>query len=139
VQRKYIPIYVCIQQDATLHSLFICGNYSTCFGWKYYPKHVKQFPHINKLCNVASCWIYVGILLAHPIFHISRIRVNILLKLEFSRQIFDKYSNIKFNKNLSSGSLIVPYGRTDVQTDGRTDRHDGSHCHFSNFMNAPRT
>jgi hypothetical protein len=33
---------------------------------------------MNKLCNVASCWIYIGILLgAHPILHISRIRVNI--------------------------------------------------------------
>jgi hypothetical protein len=30
------------------------------------------------LCNVASCWIYIGILLgAHPILHISRIRVKI--------------------------------------------------------------
>jgi hypothetical protein len=28
-------------------------------GWKYHPKHVVQFPDINKLCNVASCWIYV--------------------------------------------------------------------------------
>jgi hypothetical protein len=29
------------------------------------------------LCNVASCWIYIGILLeAHPILHISRLRVN---------------------------------------------------------------
>jgi hypothetical protein len=24
-------------------------------GWKYHPKHVEQFPDINKLCNVASC------------------------------------------------------------------------------------
>jgi hypothetical protein len=23
--------------------------------WKYHPKHVEQFPDINKLCNVASC------------------------------------------------------------------------------------
>jgi hypothetical protein len=101
---KYIPIY--IQQDATLHSLFISKNCSTCFGWyfrpssgehttmstasgichtvtasddgwKYHPKHVEQFPDINKLCNAASCWIYIGILLgAHPILHISRIRVK---------------------------------------------------------------
>ena len=121
-----IPIYVYIQQDATLHSLFISGNCSTCFGWyfhpssgahttlstasgichtvtaicryrgrvgtglsvlwvapddvwKYHRKHVEQFPDINKLCNIASCWIYtyIGILLgAHPILHISRIRVN---------------------------------------------------------------
>jgi len=25
------------------------------------PKHVKRFPEINKLCNVASCWIYIYI------------------------------------------------------------------------------
>jgi hypothetical protein len=46
-------------------------------GWKYHPKHVEQFLDINKLCNVASCWIYIGILLgAHPILHISRIKIN---------------------------------------------------------------
>ena len=35
VHRKYILIY--IQQDATLHSLFISGNPSTCFGWYLHP------------------------------------------------------------------------------------------------------
>jgi hypothetical protein len=47
--------------------------------WKYHPKHVEQFPDINKLCNVASCWIYeyIGILLgAHPFLHINRLKVN---------------------------------------------------------------
>jgi len=50
-------------------------------GWKYHPKHVEQFPDINKLCNIASCWIYeyIGMLLgAHPILHISRIRVKVV-------------------------------------------------------------
>jgi hypothetical protein len=42
----------------------------------YHSKHVEQFPDINKLCKVASCWKYIGIILAHPILHISRIRVN---------------------------------------------------------------
>ena len=130
VHRKYIFIY--IQQEATLHSLFISGNCSTCFGWylhpssgahttvstasgtcqtvmdtnkllikcmwvsldthihfisnlfvsitvwqvpdvvdtvvcapddgwRYHPKHVEQFPEINKLCNVVSCWVYIRI------------------------------------------------------------------------------
>jgi hypothetical protein len=45
--------------------------------WKYHPKYVEQFPDVNKLRNVASCWIYIGILLgAHPILHVSRIRVK---------------------------------------------------------------
>jgi hypothetical protein len=35
VHRKYIPIY--IQQDATLHSLFISANCCTCFGWYHHP------------------------------------------------------------------------------------------------------
>jgi hypothetical protein len=35
-------------------------------GWKYHPKHVEQFPDINKLCNVLSCWlIYWNILTMH--------------------------------------------------------------------------
>jgi hypothetical protein len=32
-----ISIYEYIQQDATLHSLFISGNCSTCFGWYFHP------------------------------------------------------------------------------------------------------
>jgi len=35
VHHRYIPIY--IQQDATLNSLFISGNCSTCFGWYFHP------------------------------------------------------------------------------------------------------
>jgi hypothetical protein len=40
VHRKSIPIY--IQQDATLHSLFISGNCSTCFGWYFHPSSVAH-------------------------------------------------------------------------------------------------
>jgi hypothetical protein len=48
------------------------------------------------------------------------------VKLEFSRQIFEKYSNIKFYGNPSSGSLDVPCG----QTDGRI--HDEANsCSFA--------
>ena len=132
-----IPIYSYIQQDATLHSLFIHGNCSTCFGWyfhpssgahttvstasgichtvtailpdavdtvvcapddgwKYHSKHVEQFPNINKLCNVASCWIYayIGILLvAHPVLHISRIRVKLTF-IHNNRKIIALYNFI---------------------------------------------
>ena len=109
LHHKYIPIYV--QQDATLHSLFIYGNCSTCFswhlhpssgahttvstasgtwqtvtapcryrgrvgtaeqfqlfhddGWRYNPKHVEQFPEINQMFNVESCWLYIIIYLRY--------------------------------------------------------------------------
>jgi hypothetical protein len=37
VHCKYIPIYVYIQQYVTLHSLFVSGNCSKCFGWYFHP------------------------------------------------------------------------------------------------------
>jgi hypothetical protein len=42
---------------------------------------------------------------------------HILMRIEFSRQIFEKYSNIKLHENPSSGSGVFPCGRTDEQTD----------------------
>jgi len=38
------------------------------------------------------------------------------MKLEFSRRIFEKFSNIRFHENPSIGSLVVPCGRTDRRT-----------------------
>jgi len=49
-----------------------------------------------------------------------------LMKLEFSRQIFEKSSNIKFHEKPSSGNRVIPYGRTD-------NRHDEANSCFSQF------
>jgi hypothetical protein len=38
---------------------------------------------------------------------------HILMKFEFCRLIFEKYSNIKLHENPLSGSLVFPCGRTD--------------------------
>ena len=40
VRRKNILIH--IQQDATLHSLFLSGNCSICFGWYHHPSSGAQ-------------------------------------------------------------------------------------------------
>jgi len=42
---------------------------------------------------------------------------RILMKLEFIRQIFEKYSSIKIHDSSSSGSWVVPCCRTDRQRD----------------------
>ena len=47
------------------------------------------------------------------------------MKLEFSGQIFEKYSNINFHENPSSGSRIIPCWRKD--------RHDEANSRFSQF------
>ena len=39
------------------------------------------------------------------------------MKLEFSGQLFEKYSNIKFHENPSSGAQVSPCGQTDEQAD----------------------
>jgi hypothetical protein len=39
------------------------------------------------------------------------------MKLEFYRQMFEKYLNIKFRENSSSGSRVVTRGQTDGPKD----------------------
>jgi hypothetical protein len=46
----------------------------------------------------------------------ARYSCQILIKLEFSGQIFEEYSNIKFHENPASGNRVVAFGQTDRQT-----------------------
>jgi len=55
------------------------------------------------------------------------------MKVEFSRQIFEKYSNTKLNENPSSGCRIFPFGQTYRQTE-MTKLIIG----FRNFAKAPK-
>ena len=55
------------------------------------------------------------------------------MKLEFSRQIFEKYSDFRFNENQSSGRRVFPC----VRTDGHTDRHNELNDDFLKFAYAP--
>jgi hypothetical protein len=54
------------------------------------------------------------------------------MKLEFPPRSFEKYSNIKFHENLSSGSRVV-----SMWTDGWTDMTKLIVA-FRNFANAPK-
>ena len=60
-----------------------------------------------------------------------------VMKLEFSRQVFEKYSNIKFHENLSSGSRVTPCRQTDSQPDTWTDMIKLT-VTFRNFAIAPK-
>jgi len=59
----------------------------------------------------------------------SRYSCQILMKLEFPRPGFEKYSNIKFHELQSSGRQVVLCGRTDR----RTERNDKANNRFSQF------
>jgi hypothetical protein len=58
------------------------------------------------------------------------------MKLEFSQQIFGKYTNVQFHNNPFSASRFAPSGRTVGRTDGRTGIPDEADSHFSQFWNA---
>jgi hypothetical protein len=55
---------------------------------------------------------------------------QILIKLEFHRQIFERYWSMKFLENSSSGSRVVPCGRMD--------RHGEVIVAFRNVGEAPK-
>ena len=59
---------------------------------------------------------------------ITRYSCQILMKIEFSRRIFEKFSNMEFNENLSSRSRVF-----SMRTDRQTDRHEERNSHFSQF------
>ena len=68
--------------------------------------------------------LYIGlhvlpVIYIHPIYRspcTARYSCRILIKLDFSRHIFEKSSNIAFHENPPSRSRVVPCGRTDRQT-----------------------
>jgi len=51
------------------------------------------------------------------------------MKFEFSRQIFEKYSDEIFRENPSNESRVVPFR----QAGGQTDRHEEADSRFSQF------
>ena len=54
---------------------------------------------------------------------------SILMKIDFSRQIFEKFSNIKFHENPSTRSRVVAYGQADMTK---------LIVALRNFLNAPK-
>jgi hypothetical protein len=65
----------------------------------------------------------------------TRYSCKILIKLEFSEQIFLKYSNNKYHENPSSGSQAVPCGWREGQRETDMSRLTVLVC---KFVNAPK-
>jgi hypothetical protein len=63
----------------------------------------------------------------------TRYSCQILIKLELSRQIFEKRLNIKLYQDPSSGDRLVTSGQTDSRTDRWTEGLDEANSRFSQF------
>jgi hypothetical protein len=74
--------------------------------------------HFSLYEEFSEMWSKIYILVFSKI---SIILVQILMEIEFCRQIFEKFSNFIFHENPSSGSQVPPCGRTD--------RHDEANSH----------
>jgi len=79
--------------------------------------------------------MYIGVHVKCPLLFLD------FNQLEFSQQIFEKYSNIKFHENPYSWFRIAICGRTDSRTEKRTDWQTDMTkliVTFRNFANAPK-
>jgi hypothetical protein len=76
-------------------------------------KYVRQLVNINIYIKMHGATIKMikicfGLHVKYRVF-----LSYFIIKLEFSRQIFEKYSDIKLHENPPIGSRFVPCGRAD--------------------------
>ena len=74
---------------------------------------------VLKIIQLDNTIMYVYLHVKWPFF------LSHIIKHEYSRQTFERYSNAKFNDNQSSGRQVVLCGHTD--------RHDEAKIRFSQF------
>jgi hypothetical protein len=80
----------------------------------------KNWPGCDQKCILVFMWS-------------TRYCCPTLMKLEFSRYIFENYPNIEFHENSSSGSRAVPCGQKERRTD-----MTALIVAFRNFANPPK-
>jgi len=137
---EYYTTWVCIlvalgiQRAMRMRHIVVCGvPRATIFSTLSHKRHYC----LKKVTKLEICVLIFSTTFSWNISHSKRMWARydkkyilvfmssapyscpILIKFEFSRQIFEKSSNIKFDENLPSGRRAVPCGRKDR----RTDRH----------------
>ena len=90
-----------------------------CFDFLY--KFVSNISHSKK--NRERCYNKCILVFMYT----THFYCQILMKLEFSRQLFAKYSSFNFRENPSSGR----------RADGRTGRHDETNRRCPQFCEPP--
>ena len=84
---------------------------------------------VRNISHSKKKWVRYDKNVYWPSRKISIILVRFYWNLNFPRQIFEKFSNIKFHENSSSAIRVVQCGRAD----GQTDRHDEAKSRLSQF------
>jgi len=118
---------ICVLSDTAMyfHIISLMAGFSEkvtewkmCFDFfcKFYPKNFSRQEAFIKILSQK----YTGLYVKYPLL-LSHFR----MKLESSRQTYEKCSNIKFHENPSGGNRVFSHAEkhTDRLTDGWTDRH----------------
>ena len=143
---EYYTNCVCILALGTQHAMRILRNF---FLWPaplyiIFPHYLTKVQFSKKVIEHKMCVSSFSTRFVWNIFHskknwarydgkcqlVTLYSYRFNMKLEFSRHIFEKSSNIEFHENLSSGSWVVPCGQTDWRADG----HDEANSRFSQFF-----
>jgi hypothetical protein len=99
------------EKKVTEHKICV-SSFSTTFVWKI--SHCKK----TRACYYHTFTYYA-------FMWCTRYSCQFLMKVEFSRQIFEKYSNTKFHENLFKRIRVLPCGRIE--------RHEEANSFFSQF------
>jgi hypothetical protein len=83
------------------HKMYVL-IFSTNFVWNISHSKKNSVRYYHK-CTQVFMWS-------------TRYSCQILMKLESSWQIFEKYSSTKFHENPSNGNRVIPCGQRDRQT-----------------------
>jgi hypothetical protein len=86
---------------------------------------------VRHTCHSIKNWVRYYQICILVIMQSTRYSCQILIKPEFPRYIFKKQVHIRFYKNRSSGSRVVPCG----QKEGQTGRNYKANSRFSPFCN----
>jgi len=93
----YLPMILGRKKVTEIKTCF--SIFSTIFVWIIFYSKMNWTRYDKKR--------YLGLRVKYPLF------LSEFNKTCLSQHIFKKYSNVKFHNNPSSGSRVVPYGRTD--------------------------
>lgn len=91
----------------------------------FYLQHLAETFLLLRRTERDMAKIVIGLHVKYMFFY------PILMKLAFSGQIPEIYSNSNIRENISSCRRVFPYG----QTDGWADRYDEANNRFSKFCN----
>ena len=120
-------IFVHIIKRTTIFEKKVYWSQNGCFDFLCH-YCVKHFSFYEELKDNGSKF-HIGL-------HVMcRCSCPIGMKLEFSRQSFENYSNIIFHENPSKGSRVAPCGQTGVQTERDITKLKVA---FRNFTKAPK-